>query len=462
VAETDTIHNLTSFEKVIDIAKKVKLDWVEKTERGDLPPTLFVERGDKVVAIVMAPQVDRDAGLKAASACRAGFRATAITMILDAHVRMGKKVPEGASMEEAKEDFLKDYKHGDMQRACDEEGACERGEIADVLLIHRMDEAGKVKMHMMPYAYHGKGGAPFKWLEDHPAADVYNKEQEANDPMKHEGYIVETMAHIMKQPALLDRDHQLQEIIKKSGDDMEMDDDRQLYHVGRAILRVLQEQGYMVIDCQDPPPGVKHEPIEPSKQPVSLADLISSDVGRQIGKLIREHAEDENFEEQLLALLTPEQDNIYANADKYEIPHEEVLVADIANGIANGIKSHRKARAAKPKPPYKVKVWNGDRSEYLGEGTYVGDVPVFFIGMPDGSIRSLANAEEKPPEEVIAEMGGELIEAGENPKIVMDKEVEPGRNVMYGCQVWWSPADGSEDDEEDDDHEHHEGCGCHH
>lgn len=83
----------------------------------------------------------------------------------------------------------------------------------------------------------------------------------------------------------------------------------------------------------------------------------------------------------------------------------------------------------------RVKVWNGDHTEYLGEGEYVGDVTVYIIQMPDGNIQSVKNAEEKPPPEMIPP-GAFLRESPDNPKIVLDSG-----DVVYGCQVWWEPAD---------------------
>lgn len=80
----------------------------------------------------------------------------------------------------------------------------------------------------------------------------------------------------------------------------------------------------------------------------------------------------------------------------------------------------------------RVKVWNGDKSKYLGEGTMVGFVPVYIIRNPEGGISSNTFAEEKPegiPDELIEKIDS-------NPKIVLDD----GR-IVYGCQTWWSPID---------------------
>jgi hypothetical protein len=453
------IDQMTNFEKVVEIAKKVKLDWVEKTDRGDMPPTVFVERGNDVVAIVMAPQVDRDAALIAAAHCRKGFKATAMTLIMDAHVRM-EKMPEGVKdLEEAEKmsDFLKKYKHGDMQKACDEEGACERGDIADCLICTRIDDQDNKKCWIMPYSYHGKKegkpvGGPFKWMPEHPATELYNKD---DGKSQWSGYVFESLQEIMKMPALLDEDHQLINLLKKAGEDL--GGDKQQYHVGRAILRVLQEKGYSVLDLQKHPDTGEVEPIMPLEPTVSLRDLIPEDAGRAIGKLLKEIDEPEELKVKIVEVLKPHQEAINAAAEKHEIDLKSVDADFIAEQIAASLKAFKKHKAGRPKPPFKVKVWNGDQSKYLGEGTYVGDVPVYFIAMPDGSIRSAANAEERPSDQMIAEMGGELIEAGDNPKIVMDEPIdEDGRNVVYGCQVWWQPAD------EPAHHEHHEGCGCGH
>lgn len=84
----------------------------------------------------------------------------------------------------------------------------------------------------------------------------------------------------------------------------------------------------------------------------------------------------------------------------------------------------------------RVQVWSGDQSEFLGHGEVVGLVTVYFIAGGDGAIYSSENPEERPTEDVLRELEGEVIESPENPKIRLDD----GSHV-YGCQVWWSPVD---------------------
>ena len=78
-----------------------------------------------------------------------------------------------------------------------------------------------------------------------------------------------------------------------------------------------------------------------------------------------------------------------------------------------------------------MNVKDGSGEVDLGEGTYVGNVSVFIIAMPDGGLRSLENAEERPPDDMVPE-GAEVIESPDNPKIILDSG-----EVKYGCQVWW-------------------------
>ena len=84
----------------------------------------------------------------------------------------------------------------------------------------------------------------------------------------------------------------------------------------------------------------------------------------------------------------------------------------------------------------RVQVWNGDQSEFIGEGELVGTATVFFIAGEDGALYSLENPEERPTETILAELKGELVESADNPKIRLDD----GSHV-YGCQVWWGPVE---------------------
>ena len=81
----------------------------------------------------------------------------------------------------------------------------------------------------------------------------------------------------------------------------------------------------------------------------------------------------------------------------------------------------------------RVKVHDGTGEHFIGYGEYVGEVDVYVVVMPDGSLRSLGNAEKMPPDDMIPE-GSIVKKIRKNPKIQMDDG-----SVRYGCQVWWEP-----------------------
>jgi len=56
----------------------------------------------------------------------------------------------------------------------------------------------------------------------------------------------------------------------------------------------------------------------------------------------------------------------------------------------------------------RVKVRDGSGVNLLGYGNLVGEVRTYAIQMPDGSLKSLENAEEAPPEGFVKDSGGEL------------------------------------------------------
>jgi hypothetical protein len=190
----------------------------------------------------------------------------------------------------------------------------------------------------------------------------------------------------------------------------------------------------MVFDLRKTPDGEEPELIVPTKA-VSLAELIPAEAVKEISNLLHEKGGKEDFRDDLIRLIRPYQNRINEKAKELKIPLDVVSADAIAEGISKSFKPD-------PKPPYRVKVMSGDQSEDWGEGTYVGDVPVFFVAMPDGSLRSLENAEVRPSDEQLAELGGKLMEVGNNPKIVLDNPApHSGNKIVYGCQCWWESVD---------------------
>lgn len=400
-----------------EIAKHHKKMWVETSDRGDIPPTVFVEKDGKVVSVIVAPQVDKHAGLHAAHLARMGFDADALSIIMDAHATVGHAKP-GQSEEEREEEFRKKYPPGSMQKMCDDEGACERGEIVDILLCQRIDRDGNFRMFTLPYSYHGKGGPEFKWLES-DALHGFGEEK-----TKFTGFIPDSLKKIMAEKQILD--HEDFSHLRGVGLKMELDSERQQYHASRSVLKILNEQGFLVFDFRLTPDGDPPDPIVPLEKTISLTDVIPEDALQKMSEVMERDGGREGFKEKLIEVLLPFQSEINERGEKLEIPLERISVEIIAEVVEKSFKKRKE-------PPFRVKVMNGDQTVDLGLGTYVGEVPVYFIEMPDGSLRSLENAEIRPSDEDAKALGGKVCEAGRNPKIVLDKD----GTVVYGCQIWW-------------------------
>lgn len=82
-------------------------------------------------------------------------------------------------------------------------------------------------------------------------------------------------------------------------------------------------------------------------------------------------------------------------------------------------------------PPLRAKVMT-EKGPVFGQ--WVGNVTVYVINHPRGSLVSNKLAETRPTDEEVAKIGGTLEELKDNPKIVLDDG-----EVVYGCQVWWEP-----------------------
>lgn len=410
----------------VDLAKAQKQMAVETTERGDITPTVIVEKDGKVMAIIVAPQVDKMLGLQAATMAQMGFNPDALTIIMDAHI--SNMDAKGKTAEEATAEFRKKYPKG-MQAACDEEGACAAGEISDCLICHRIEKDGKIIMATLPYNYHGKnGGVPFSWKE------IKGFKGEMVDDGKDEkhrmtGFIPDSLRKIMSAPSVLDEIPQLA-VFK------DFSPERARFHTARAMLGLLMSQHFMVLDfvTKEHPEwtSCKENGLEMIDKSIE-AGFLPKESEAPCKAVVEAHMGKATFREEFAKLIL---DHLYWLPNEFRQTHKDK--GDLANFFAEEFErfcmspapAMQEAIEASAKNQ-RVRVSSGDQSEDLGEGTYVGDVTVYFIQMPDGSLRSNDNAETRPDPKDVPE-GGKVVSAGKNPKIVLDS----GKTV-YGCQVWW-------------------------
>jgi len=156
---------LFNFQEFVRLAKHHKMAWVHSTQRGDMNPTVVGIKDGKPTLLVVAPQLDKYEGLNACNILRRGLGINSVILVTDGHTIL----TNGKSPEEVQRLYEKYAgKPGSMQRACDEEGACSLGEIADCLCVHYLSEDGRFFMGSYPYDYHGKdGGVEFNWMPEH-------------------------------------------------------------------------------------------------------------------------------------------------------------------------------------------------------------------------------------------------------------------------------------------------------
>ena len=139
-----------NLEQAIEFARKRKEARVAVApDDHDLRPLLVFSRGGQTVAIVTTPDVDKEQGLAAARIGLGGYSADEVILILDAHMKLMQLGEEPPAP-------------GELQRMCDQEGACELGLITDLVVVNRITHEGVQEMACVPYAYHGSGTV-FRW-----------------------------------------------------------------------------------------------------------------------------------------------------------------------------------------------------------------------------------------------------------------------------------------------------------
>jgi hypothetical protein len=424
--------------KWVEYAKQHKMHIVETTDRGDITPTVIIERDGEVMSIISAPDVDKIQGLNIAALSQIGFDPDFLTILLDSHIHYGK-VKEGQTPEEAQEEFLKKYPPGSMQKACDEQGACETGEITDCLVCHRINRKGDVEMVVLPYAYHGKEGKPFQWIDPDKEQNIFSvKAGDENKVL--EGLIPNTLRDIMTKGTNIQAIPEL----KKLAESLDISTERARFHTARAVMYILAGKNCTVKDYISPT-HVEWIDYKPKSEKVMdqfvKSGMFPSEAVPYIQEILDKSLGTKGFQKELTELFA---DNAYWLP--FEVRGKEANLAFLFESMCMSpdfpvLDKMMKDSVDSDSTPTqsaagkRVRVWNGDQSEYLGEGNYVGNVKVYFVRMDDGSIRSLHNAEEEPEPYQIPN-GGEIISSDDNPKIILDSG-----DTVYGCQVWWEPVE---------------------
>lgn len=162
-------------------AKERAVAAMTEEDSGDIAPLVFFEREGDFVAVVEAPGVDRDQALEIVNVGIPGYAAEAVALVVDIHYSTSLINP--ATGEE--------WEQGEMQQACDAEGACDVGLLQDSLFLVRHDRvAGITHTCLAPYQV-DKTRREIAWLD---APDT--------DDLDCAGFIVGSLAEAFAVPPL--------------------------------------------------------------------------------------------------------------------------------------------------------------------------------------------------------------------------------------------------------------------
>lgn len=206
-------------------ARELKTNLVATTtpdQIDDICPAVAVFRDGELVARVHAWEVNRDVGLRALLAAVSGFRADYAVMVQDAHMSSHHTKPDGTP-----------WGPNEMQRLCDDEGACEIGYITDCLTLlgrARTETDPLVEGISLPYHVH-KTARSVAWQEDHHTNNA--------------GLLAETMHEAFAKP-VPSREFMRKVWTLTEGPDVDVDEHLLDLHTDLGQVRALMTFGFRV------------------------------------------------------------------------------------------------------------------------------------------------------------------------------------------------------------------------
>lgn len=153
MTDTDSVELARS---AVRAAKNKCVKEMRDGDPGDITPYIFFERAGQLVAACKAPVISRDVGIDIARIGICGFAADAVIWTADAHFTHSPINPATGEK----------WAEGEMQKACDEEGACAVGLLQDAIMLIRQERIGGVT-HYQQYPYDvDKTSRQVEWLEE--------------------------------------------------------------------------------------------------------------------------------------------------------------------------------------------------------------------------------------------------------------------------------------------------------
>lgn len=179
-----------------EVIMRQKMEWMKSGKfDGDMPPLILPLQQGKLLAYVLSDTLDRDMAIEGAIICRRMLAVDVVLTVTDGHMPIGdyadivhQQVLAGT------------YRHGQMQRMCDNEDACRQKKLTDCMVVSRVSCDGSSVMQVLAYDYEGEGG--FQWTPQH------NLMPEASN-VRVGGYLANSLLRVMMSPPIADDDKRL-------------------------------------------------------------------------------------------------------------------------------------------------------------------------------------------------------------------------------------------------------------
>ena len=197
---------MSPLEQHMEFAKLQKI----QSDGDDMHPHVIVEKDNNVVAVVIAPSMEKSQILQAAFLCKLGFDPDSLTITFDAKIRNSE----------------------------------DESESHECLIAHRIERNKKVSLMVLPYVYDGNN---VEWIEQGGAIITDNCDVI-------DGKVNAAIKKIMDDQPLTQQ-KEFYEMIEKSIDITKETPEKILFHTSRAVMAILISMKFKIVDllsCQHP------------------------------------------------------------------------------------------------------------------------------------------------------------------------------------------------------------------
>jgi hypothetical protein len=230
----------------LDVARKQKNEWLKTGKfKGDMPSLILPMRYGRLLSYVLAPSIDREYMMMGTAVCCQALEPDSLIAVMDGHIPIGAN-----KLTMAEKVARGEYQRGDMQRACDNENACERGLYSDCMIVLRYTPEGGMTINNMTYRYDEKGTGKIEWTPEHDEA-------RSMVDNKFTGELFEHFTHYIQRPHYVD-DPAGAALVMVAGhltphDLIPLTRKEQKRLLTETALKFLQKQGFTVYDFRERP-----------------------------------------------------------------------------------------------------------------------------------------------------------------------------------------------------------------